>query len=294
MPQSLNCNFCGAPIDVPSTVWFVKCEHSLFQQQRIGSVVTRRGRLLSIVLLFFIIGSSPAVAQFYPMELRALSRSGGQTGTTFDLSVTAGDKLDEVDTLYFSHPGITAELKSLDPLPFSEDRRPHYGQFTVTVSADVPPGRYEVRAGGRHGVSNPRAFLITPLANETPPTVSHDAKAPTPLAAGVLLHSKATAANVDYFGLKIDEGQSVDIELLAQRVDSRMIGQLKLYDSSGHVLAASRGADDVDPVMTRENLSAGDYLLAVHDFTFRGGDEFHYQVVARHSREPNQPAILCL
>ncbi len=240
----------------------------------------RHGRLLHIFLLVFAIATNDAVAQFYAVELRALSRSGAQIGTTFDLAVTAGDQLDEIDSLHFSHAGITAELKSLDPLPFSEERQPHYGQFTVSVSADVPAGRYEVRTGGRHGVSNPRAFLVSRLANETPSTISHDAKAPTPLALDTLLHAKATAANVDYFGLTIEDGQSVQIELLAQRVDSRMIGQLTLYDSSGHRLAVSRGADDVDPVMFRAQLPAGDYLLAVHDFTFRGGDEFHYQVVA--------------
>lgn len=250
--------------------------------------VIRHCPLLPFVLIAGIIGSSPsAVAQFFPMELRALSRSGGQTATTFDLSIVAGDKLDEVDALIFSHPGITAELKTLDPLPFSEDRRPHYGQFTVTVSNDVTPGRYEVRASGRHGVSNPRAFLVTPLVNEVRPTVSHDTQAPTPLTPSVLLHTRATAANVDYFAVKIEDSQSIYIDLLAQQVDSRMIGQLKLHDPSGRVLAASRGADDVDPSLRRENLPAGDYLLAVHDFTFRGGAEFHYQVLARHSAPPN-------
>lgn len=260
----------------------------MIQQNRVGNAVIRYRPLLTIVLLICSAGSSPRlVAQFYAAELRALSRSGGQVSTTFDLSVTSGDRLDEIDTLFFSHPGIAATLKTLDPLPYSEDRRAHYGQFTVTVADDVPPGRYEVRAKGRHGTSNPRAFVVTRLAHQVMSPASHDAKAPTPLPLGVVLHSQATAANVDYFKVKVDEGQSIQIDLLAQQVDSRMIGQLKLYAPSGQLLTASRGADDFDPSLRQQHLSAGDYLLAVHDFTFRGGNEFHYQVLARPSAEPD-------
>jgi hypothetical protein len=242
----------------------------------------RTVRLATLVLLVVAtIGFSTAVAQYNPSQLRALSRSGAQVNTTFDLAATVGDKLDEVDKLYFSHPGITSELKSLDPIAFTEDRRPHHGQFTVHVPADIPAGRYEVRAGGRHGVSNPRAFLVSPLANQMLASVSHDAKAPTPLPLNSLLHAKATPANVDCFGISIGEGESLRIELLAQRLDSRMIGQLTLYDSGNRMVAWSRGADEVDPLLTFEAPIAGEYVLAVQDFLYRGGAEFHYQVAAQ-------------
>lgn len=224
--------------------------------------------------------ATTATAQFLPCQLHALSRSGGQIGTTFDLSVTAGDKLDEVDALYFSHPGITAKLKTLDPLPFSEERRPSYGQFTVTVAAEVPAGRYEVRCRGRHGISNPRAFLISPLDQQLLGAISHDAESPTPLPLDLLLHAKAAPSNVHYFGFNLGENQSLRIELLAQRVDSQMIGQLSLYDADHQIVTWSRGADDIDPSLRIEGLAAGKYVLAVHDFLYRGGNEFQYQLAA--------------
>jgi len=233
------------------------------------------------MLLFCMATTGTASAQFLPSQLRALSRSGGQIDSSFDLAVTAGDRLDEVDSVIFSHPGITAELKTLDPLPFSEERRPQYGQFTVKISADVPAGRYEVRCKGRHGLSNPRAFLVSPLASQIVPSVSHDAKSPTPLTIDTLLHAKATAANVDYYGFRIDEAQPLRIELLAQRVDSRMIGQLTLYDAADQIVDSGRGSDDIDPILLIEKLAPGDYVLAVHDFLYRGGNELSYQLAAR-------------
>jgi hypothetical protein len=246
------------------------------------SLNNRRSLLLFVALLVaWTLGSSTASAQFLPSQLRALSRSGGQIDTKFDLAVTIGDRLDEVDAIDFSHPGITAELKTLDPLPFTKDRRPNHGQFTVHIAADVPAGRYEVRSRGRHGSSNPRTFLVSPLANELVSAISHDRNSPTPLPLDTLLHAEATPSNFDYFGLDVGENPSLRIELLAQRVESRMIGQLSLYDADNRIVAASRGADDLDPLLTLEGLSAGQYVLAVHDFLYRGGGEFHYQLVAQ-------------
>ena len=229
-----------------------------------------------------VVGTSTVHAQFLATQLRSLSRTGGQTGTSFELRAASGDHLDELDALYFSHPGITAELTTLDPLPFSQQRRPDFGNFTVTIASDVPPGRYEVCVGGRHGVSNPRAFLVSEITNEVVTNASHDSNAPTPLSLGKLVHAKAAAASIDYYGLTLARGQRIQIELVAQRIDSRMIGQLRMDDPSGRQIDSSRGADDVDPTMVFEAPSDGQFQLAVHDFTYRGGDEFPYQLLVQN------------
>lgn len=228
------------------------------------------------------LGSGQAAAQFEPAQLFSLSRSGGEAGSTFDLRVETGNQLVEIEKLHFSNPKVSAELKTLDPRPFSEQRVPEFGQFLVTIPDDLPGGRYEVRAEGRNGVSNPRAFLVSEFPNQVPPQVSHDRNAATPLPASTLLHARATAAEVDYYQLSLAKSQPVQIELLAQQLDSRMIGQIKLFDAAGREVGASRGADDVDPVLrTDVDLPPGDYVLAVHDFLYRGGTEYHYQVIFR-------------
>ena len=91
-------------------------------------------------------------AQFHVSELRSLSLSGAQSGTSIDLTVTAGDNLDEVDKLIFSHPGITAELKTLDPLPLTEDTdsrlRPLHGPCRRRCSAGTLRGACRWKAWG--------------------------------------------------------------------------------------------------------------------------------------------------
>lgn len=223
----------------------------------------------------------PVQAQFLPCELRSLSQAGGQSGTSFPMRATSGSNLEELDSLVFSHPGITAEQGTLDPLPFSDQRRPDYGNFTVTVGKDVPAGRYAIRVAGRNGLSNPRALIVTTLPFETATSVSHTTDAATPLQPSTLTQAKATTAEIDYFQFPAEKSVLYRVELLAHQIDSRMIGQVIVYDPSGRQIALARGADDVDPVLEFEADMEGNYQIAIHDFTFRGGDEYPYQIVVQ-------------
>ncbi len=252
-----------------------------------------------VLCLLVLVVEGNCYAQFLPAELRSLSQTGAQAGSQSDLSV-AGDRLDEVRELRFSHPGITAHAKTLTKLAFSDEPVLQFGHFTVSVDTNLPTGRYEVRTVGRHGVSNPRVFLVSPLQNIAPSPVSHDVLTPTKLATGTIVHGASTAANVDFFHLSIAAKESVRIDLLAQQLDSRMLGQLRLYDPDGRELASSRGADTVDPFLVLDDLPAGDYVLAVHDLMYRGGDDYHYQLAIQQSESaidfsnttPNVPGKL--
>lgn len=198
----------------------------------------------------------------------------------------AGDRLAEVEKLVFSHPGIEATSKQTAPRPFSEEPVTFESVFDVRVADSVPPGRYEVRTLGRHGLSNPRAFLVSPFANTFVASVGHSKEAPTALPLGTVIQATATAAEHDWFQVRLESPTALSIELIAQRVDSRMIGQLKLIDPNGKTVASVRGADQHDPTLNTEELPAGDYLLLVHDFLFRGGSEFPYQLLATSPQEP--------
>ncbi|MDG2220409.1 MAG: hypothetical protein P8L85_03460 [Rubripirellula sp.] len=238
-------------------------------------------RLTLVLALVLTALSQSTRAQFLACELRSLSRAGGQSGTSFPVRATSGSNLEELDSLVFSHPGITAELGSLDPLPFSEQRRPDYGNFIITVAKDVPAGRYALRVAGRGGLSNPRALIVTTLPFDTATSVSHATDAATSLKPSTLTQAKATTAEIDYFQFPAEKSVSYRVELLAHQIDSRMIGQVIVYDPSGRQIALARGADDVDPVLEFEAELEGNYQIAIHDFTFRGGDEYPYQIVVQ-------------
>lgn len=240
---------------------------------------------VALVTVVWIASATSVCAQFLPIELRSLSQSGAMIGTTTTVNVVAGVHIDEVDRLHFSHSGITATVQTLDPLPFSQTRLPNYGHFDVSVAANVPAGRYEVRASGRHGVSNPRYFFVSDLPHSPPAAISQDASRPTPLALATLAHGTCTGVTPQYFSFQVAKPQSVRIELLAQRLDSRMIGQIQVRDAEGRILADEHGADGFDPHVVLESLSPGDYLVVINDYLYRSGDEYHYQLLAQDASD---------
>lgn len=239
-------------------------------------------------LLLALVSTRHALGQVEATQLLAISATGGQRGSSFELQTIHGNHLVEIDSLVFSDPAIKGQLATSDPRPFSEDRIPKHGHFSVTIPEQVTSGRYEVRAKGRNGLSNPRAFLVTDYPHETPSSIGHEIDKSTPMALNTFLHAKSTAAAIDFYHLELDQPSMLYVEIVAQRLDSRMIPAFKIIDQERHLIGNSRGADGVDVSWnSKEPLQAGKYTLQLNDFIYRGGVEFHYQLVASVQPVPN-------
>lgn len=233
---------------------------------------------MTLLHLFFALN---AFGQVEPTQLLSLSQTGGQRGSSFQIRTEIGNNLVEVDQLIFSSPEIQAEVVTGNPAPFSEDRIKQFGTFTVTIPNTLVAGRYEARALGRNGLSNPRSFLVTEQPHQTPASISHQLDAPTDLPLDHFSHADATTAAIDYYQIHLEESSKLHVEIIAQRLDSRMIPSVKILDSSGHQLASTRGADGADASWSSSDpFPAGKYLIAINDFLYRGGADYHYQVVA--------------
>src|SRR5436190_12590810 len=79
------------------------------------------------------------VPQLPQTRLYAVHPSGGQRGTSIEITLADGYDFDEADRLYFSHPGITAvpKMQTVDG-----KTEPAPGQFVVSIAAEVPVGTY--------------------------------------------------------------------------------------------------------------------------------------------------------
>lgn len=236
------------------------------------------GAVLAVIL--------PATAngQFPEIELGWVRPTVGQVGTQFEITVGGGNHLDQVGRLVFSEPRITAELITAPGEGADAAAVPQWGRFKVSLPADLAPGRYEVHAVGAYGISNPRVFCVTPHAIVTAPAVGKSADTATtpepPPAADMpwMFETRATAAAVDFFRISGSATRARRVSLAAQRIDSRMIGQIKLYSADGKLLDTVRGADGHDPSLLIPAGADGQFVLAVQDFLFRGGDPFFYQL----------------
>ena len=193
-------------------------------------------------------------------RLTTLFPAGGQQGSTFEVTIDGVD-LDDASRLHFSHPGITAQPLQI-PLPSSGEAIWIPGRFLMTVAPDVPLGLYEVRAVGRHGISNPKPFLVgdlKELVEEAPTEESSHRDSSTWIALGMTVNGRADEDGVDHYQIQLDKGQRLIADCWAERMDSRMDATLAIADQEGRILAQSRDTNSFDPLLDFTAPEEGEY-----------------------------------
>lgn len=217
-------------------------------------------------------------AQLPGAELLTIDPPVAKIGETLTLSLN-GRNLEDLDSLLFSIPGITAEPVML---PASEYRKfpvQDGTKFTVTVPTGLAPGAVEVRAAGHFGISTSRPLLLLP-ADQTllkdAGTPQHDLTTAPELPSGHLSWGRTDANQTDWWKLPVKKGQRFVIRCLAEAIDSRADATLVVVDGRGFELERVRDHLGRDPLIDFTAPSDGFYWIGVSDFLYRGGTEYPY------------------
>lgn len=225
-------------------------------------------KLLCIFLLLVLGVTFSAMAQLPVARLSTIFPPGGKIGTSVEVRLSGLD-LDDVAQLHFSRPGITAKPKMIDGASTPDPNR-----FLITIASDVSPGVCEVRAVGRFGISNPRAFVVGDLLEYVEKEPNDSASTPNEVQLGTVVNGTVESNTADYFKFTAKKAQRILIECLAKEIDSRMDPVLVLYDSDGHELERNRRGGLLDFVAK----SDGGFIVKVYDFLYRGGDDYFYRL----------------
>lgn len=233
--------------------------------------------LLSLVGGLALLLGAPVGAQLPAARLDAVFPAGAAPGTTLDVTIHGAD-LDDVASLLFSTPGITAAPKKVDPGPFDQGPQTVPDTFVVTVAADVHPGPYTVRCQGRYGVSAPRTFLVDPSphvleidAGEGP----RETEIPVP---GIADGRFSGGPDVDLYTFTGKAGQKLSVDGIARRVDSRAALVLRLETSDGRFVAEARAGAASDPRIDVALPADGAYRLTVSDAVHGNGPDHPYEI----------------
>jgi hypothetical protein len=205
-------------------------------------------------------------AQLPAGRLFTVSPAGAKQGTAVEVTVGGAD-LDGVRELRFSHPGIQAAPKEGSP------------QFVVTIGPEVPRGVHEVRALGRFGLTNPRAFAVGGLEESVEKEPNSTPGEANPVALETTVNGVIDgAADRDCFRFQAAKGDRILLECSAYRIDSRLDATLVLYEASGREIGRVRGRDRRDALLDFEAPLDGEYVVEVHDLLYRGGGEYPYRL----------------
>lgn len=236
------------------------------------------GRAAALTAAIFFLLADPLWAQLPKARLSVIYPSGAHPGSTVEVTIGGAD-LDEVTSLRFSHPGITAGLKTAEPSPSDLQPNPLPNRFVVRVAEDVPLGAYEVRAAGRNGVTNPRLFTIgdEPETVESEPNDAVDSA--TEISPPVAICGRLDrAADVDYYRFVAEAGQRILVRCHTRQADSRVDALVTVYDATGREFGSSRDPLGSGPLVDFTAPAAGEYFVKIHDTLFQGGDEYGYRL----------------
>jgi hypothetical protein len=245
--------------------------------QKIGAAGTLA---LAIVCLTTEFGTPCAFAEIPATELTSLSRVVGQAASAFPVSVTSGANLEEIDQLVFSHSGIKATLQTKSPRLLETDPQPNFSNFDVTVGPDVPPGLYEVRAKGRLGLSNPRAFLVTSTPVQFVEQEHSSLDSAIDLSQQQIVAERALPQRRNYYRIELALGDTVNVVAHARKLDSRALISLILIDPAGKEVARARSFDNLPSSLKHTTTKPGLYTLLAYDFLYQGGNEHYYALQA--------------
>ncbi len=248
---------------------------------RLSSCVWRRYQttLLALVCLLSVSHTGWAQPPGQPIlpyaRLFTVTPPGGKLGSTVEVTI-GGVDLEEVFALYFSHPGLKAAgiPDPMKPGSFLANK------FTVTIAPDVAIGAHDVRAIGKYGISNPRAFVVGDLTEELEKEANND----VPQAQKIEVNSTVSGAinpnvDVDYYLFAGKKGQRLLIHCAAFSIDSRMDPYVEVRDASGKQLASNRRYQERDAFLECVLPADGDYNIRVCEHThLTGGPEHFYRL----------------
>lgn len=226
-------------------------------RRRRGASGWRKGWILGLVL-----GLADARAQLPQIVLQPVFPAGAAAGSQVEVQVTAGDA-DEPGPLVFSDPRLTGVPKPGHP-----------GTYLVTVPAGVPAGLVELRATGRFGISNPRAFLVEPSPSRVQPATNTHPSSAAVLERGVGLWGRLPASTRACFRLGAKAGEPLRIRVTTTELDSRLVPDLVLFDPRGREVARTRRTG----LLELASPQPGEHRLELTDTQYRGGDEHFYRI----------------
>jgi hypothetical protein len=192
-------------------------------------------------------------------RLNSLMPCGGKAGTTVEVTF-AGSDTEQPEALWFSHAGIKGTpiippLPPPDPKakpdPNKKPEPPPVTKFSVTIDKAVPPGFYDVRFVNKHGISNPRVFVVGDLIEVMEKEPNNDVEQAQRVEIGTTISGFINpATDVDYTIFAGKKGQRVLISCLTASVDSKLTPELTVL---GPVPRVPLGVA-VEPVMDKDKV----------------------------------------
>lgn len=232
---------------------------------------------------------SPALAQLPAPELHSLSQPLAHIGSSLDLQF-AGASTQELAQLRFSSPHVSSQPVLEAALPLG-DPPLNSGTFKLTIDSAASPGKCEVRAVGRSGISNPRSLWLTRKPVMVASADHTDAALAIEVSPDNILTAHCVPQRRNYYRCALAAGQSINATVYAKQLDSRATPIVVLYGPAParRELSRGRAIGDWPAELSCSVDEAGEVLLVVYDAIFGGGPDYSYALEYSLGQGPDAP-----
>ncbi len=215
-------------------------------------------------------------------NLQAIFPAGSTQGATTEVIAT-GNHLQTAFSVWVNGKGVTGEILKVE--------NNNQVRLKLTVAPDAELGERDVRIVTKGGVSNRVRFIVSPLAEikEKEPNSTTDQAQVIASFPIVINGTLNPGDDVDCFRISLKAGEMLTAELYGQRLfpylpsaggqPGFLDGVLRVRDSNGRELIF---VDDLynrpDPALAFIAPSDGEYVLELHDISYRGSVQFVYRL----------------
>jgi hypothetical protein len=264
-------------------------------------MIRQPGRSVSVRSVLVLLAAAPAALAQPAPKLTAISPEWIQRGTTIEVTLT-GENLGGVAQFIFNGdaglsatnpppaapppaaPGVVVEstgggITRAEPAPPKRDEKKLVLRVTAAAEASLSPRELRVVAPG--GVSNPLNLNVgqwPEVARRDPNTSLAEAQ-PVELPA-VISGVLNTPAQTNHYKFKAQKGEEFVFEVDAARRGLALDSSLMVLDLNGRELARNEDAVGLDSLLFFTAPADGEFIVALRDFRYRGGNEYGYRLTA--------------
>ena len=153
-------------------------------------------------------------------------------------------------------------------------------KLQVSVPADAPVGIHSARVASANGVSNPLLLMVDDLPSVADAGTNTSVTNAQRLAWPVAVDGAAVALGLKLYRVTAKPGDRLAIEVVAQRLGSKLDPVLRLLDLRGRELAFCDDESGLggDCRLAHVFAAGGDYLIEVRDINYSGGGDFRFRL----------------
>ncbi len=153
-------------------------------------------------------------------------------------------------------------------------------KLQVSVPADAPVGIHAARVVSANGVSSPVLLMVDDLTSVADVGTNTSATNAQHLAWPVAVDGAAVALGFKFYRVTAKKGDRIAIEVVAQRLNSKLDPVLRLLDLRGRELAFCDDESGLggDCRVAHVFAAGGDFLIEVRDINYGGGSDYRFRL----------------